>query len=181
MIAGCCQDSGCWMIAGCCWMMAGCWLIAGWCWMNADCCWDTPCWMIAGCGCRRKSLRIFPGYWWFAAKTILQPEKSLNTSGMLMIYGWHNFAGREVFECFRDVDHLRLRQFCRRKSLWIFPPGWWGKLAIMMMESWREFRLGELAQLTVASGCLKWECEGYLYPDMAQSSDCPIGERHRFQ
>ena len=35
-------------------------------------------------------------------------------------------AAQKVFEFFRDiVDDLRLRQFCRRKSLGIFPGCWW--------------------------------------------------------
>ena len=50
------------------------------------------------------------------------------------------------------------------------------------LESWwgwreREFRLGEIGWLTEESGWIKWECTGYLYPVMAQSSDRPIGER----
>ena len=50
------------------------------------------------------------------------------------------------------------------------------------LESWwgwreREFRLGEIGCLTEESGWIKWECTGYLYPVMAQSSDRPIGER----
>ena len=32
-----------------------------------------------------------------------------------------NFAGGKVFEHFQDNDDLRLRQFCRQKSLSIFP------------------------------------------------------------
>ena len=33
---------------------------------------------------------------------------------------------QKVFEYFRNiVDDLRLRQFCRRKSLWIFSGCWW--------------------------------------------------------
>ena len=35
------------------------------------------------------------------------------------------FAGDKVFEYFRVVDDLRLRQICRRKSLWIFSDCWW--------------------------------------------------------
>ena len=89
--------------------------------------------------CRRKTLWIFSGCWWFAAKIC-----------------------EKVFENFQDIDDLRLRQFCRRKSLCIFPGYWW-------KESGREFRFGEIDQLTECSGSQKWECAGYLYSAMAQS------------
>ena len=31
-----------------------------------------------------------------------------------------NFAGQKVFECFHDIDDLRIRIFCRRKGLEYF-------------------------------------------------------------
>ena len=34
-------------------------------------------------------------------------------------------AGRRNFEFFRDIGSLRLRQFCRRKGLWLFSGCWW--------------------------------------------------------
>ena len=34
-----------------------------------------------------------------------------------MICGYDIFAGEKVFECSQDNDDLRLRQFCRGKSL----------------------------------------------------------------
>ena len=34
-----------------------------------------------------------------------------------MICGEDNFAGEKVFEYYQDNDDLRLRQFCRQKSL----------------------------------------------------------------
>ena len=43
-------------------------------------------------------------------------------------------AGGKVLEYFQDVDDLRLRQFCRRKSLWIFSPRWWENLAETSFE-----------------------------------------------
>ena len=70
--------------------------------------------------CRRKRLWIFPGYWWFAAKTNLQVKKSLKFSRLLMICVSENSAGEKVLEYFQVVADLRLRQFCRWKSLWIF-------------------------------------------------------------
>ena len=42
-----------------------------------------------------------------------------------MICGQDKFAGEKVFEYFRVVDDLQLRQICRRKSLWIFSGCWW--------------------------------------------------------
>ena len=38
-----------------------------------------------------------------------------------MICGEDNFAAEKVFECFQDIDDLRLRKFCRGKCLRIFP------------------------------------------------------------
>ena len=70
--------------------------------------------------CMRKFLWIFSGFWWFASKTILRAKKFLNTFRIKMICVADNFAGEKVFEYFQDNDQLRLRQFCRRKSLWIF-------------------------------------------------------------
>ena len=35
------------------------------------------------------------------------------------------FAGEKVVESYRDIDDLRLRQFCRWKNLWIFSGHWW--------------------------------------------------------
>ena len=69
---------------------------------------------------RRKRLWIFPDYWWFAAKTNLQVKKSLKFSRLLMICVSENSAGEKVLEYFQVIADLRLRQFCRWKSLWIF-------------------------------------------------------------
>ena len=38
-------------------------------------------------------------------------------------------AGWKVFEFFQDIANLRLRQFCRRKSLWIMSKRRWRNLA----------------------------------------------------
>ena len=38
-----------------------------------------------------------------------------------MICGQDNFADEKVFEYFQDNEDLRLRQFCKQKSLSIFP------------------------------------------------------------
>ena len=101
-------DCCCWLLlliaaaGGCCWLLL---LVAA-----VDCC----CWWLLLIAqkvfeffqnigddlrlrqfCWRKSLWIFSGCWWFAAKTILQAEKSLNIFGLLL------------------------------KSLGIFPEYWW--------------------------------------------------------
>ena len=90
--------------------------------------------------CQRKNLWMISGCWWFAPKTILQArkflnifrvmmicgqdnfagEKFLNIFRILMICGQDNFASEKIFEWFQDIDDLRPRQNCRRKSLWLF-------------------------------------------------------------
>ena len=75
--------------------------------------------------CRRISLWMFSGKCWFAAQTILKAKKSSNIFRIMMICGGDKFAGEEVFEYFQDNDDLDLRQFCRRKSLWIISGYWW--------------------------------------------------------
>ena len=82
----------------------------------------------------RESLWMFPGYWWFAAKTNLQAKKPLNFSRILMICGKDNSTGEKVFEFFQDIDDLRLRRICRRKSLWIFP-GYWRFAAKAILQA----------------------------------------------
>ena len=77
-------------------------------------------------------------------------------AGWLLVAAGILLAGRKVFEYFRDVDDLRLRQFCGRKSLWIFQGYWWE-------ESGREFRLREVGWLMVASEWILWSCTGILY------------------
>ena len=112
---------------------------------------------------RRKSLWIFPRYWWFWAKTLLQAknslnkfrimmicvednfagEKFLNNFRIMMICVEDNFAGEKVFEFFQDTDDFRLRQFGRRKSLWIFPRYWWfwAKTLLQAKNSLNKFRI----------------------------------------
>ena len=87
---------------------AGC-VSAGW-WINAGrCCWllllvaavDCCCWLlllVAGWPLLVAGWLLLLGY-------CLRAGKSLNNSRILMI--------------------LRLRQFCRRKSLWKFSGHWW--------------------------------------------------------
>ena len=70
--------------------------------------------------CRRKSLWILPGHCWFASKTILQAKRFLKFFRIMMICVEKNFAAERVFEYFQDNDDLRPRQFCKRKSLWMF-------------------------------------------------------------
>ena len=43
-----------------------------------------------------------------------------NGCWMIASCGWDTACRGKVFEYFRDVDDLRLRQFCRQKILWIF-------------------------------------------------------------
>ena len=83
---------------------AGCW-----CWLlllvaAADCC----CWLLllvaaAGCCCWLLLLVAAAGC----------------CCWLLLL------VARKIFEYFRDIGDLRLRQICRRKSLWIFSGCCW--------------------------------------------------------
>ena len=84
---------------GCCWLL----LIADGCYWLMD-----DCWLRLGCWWR---LLVASDCWMM-----------LVAAGMLLV-------GGKVFEYFRDVDALRLRQFCRQKSLWIFSKRQWRNLA----------------------------------------------------
>ena len=139
-VAGCC----CWLLAAGCWLIsASCWLIAAGCYLMAvaGCC----CWLLLLTAvarkffeffrdivdlrlkkfCRRK-IWIISGYCWFAAKTILQAKKYLNT------------FGRKSLWIISGCDDLRLSQFCRRKSNWIFLSCCWVE-GLLVEEKWRDF------------------------------------------
>ena len=97
--AGCC----CWLLLlvaavdCCCWLLS---LIAA----AGCCCWLLLLIVAAGCCC-----------WLLVLVAVVDCCCWL----LLLI-------AQKVLECFRIiVDDLRLRQFCRRKSLWIFSGCWW--------------------------------------------------------
>ena len=72
---------------GCCWLL----LIDDGCYWLLD-----DCWLRLGC-------------WWLLL-VASDCWMMLVTAGMLLV-------GGKVFEYFRDVDDLRLRQFCRQKKI----------------------------------------------------------------
>ena len=88
-----------------------------WCWLlliNADWWWlllvAAGCWMIAACG-------------WDTASCCWD-------TACFMI------AGEGVFEYIQYIVCLRLRQLCRRKSLWIIAEYWWfGGKTILQAEN----------------------------------------------
>ena len=87
-------------VAGCC-----CWLLL--LIVAVDCC----CWLlllVAAVDCCCWLLLLVAGCFLIAAGILL--------AGWLLLA----VASRKTFEYFRDFDDLQLRQFCRRKSLWIF-------------------------------------------------------------
>ena len=70
---------------------------------------------------------------------------------------------QKFFEYFRNiVDDLRLRQFCRRKSLWIFSGCWWfaAKTNLQAKKSLNIFGL-LMKSLWIFSGCW-WKVFEYL-------------------
>ena len=83
-------------------------------------------------------------------------------------------AAGKVFHYVRDISGLRLRQFCRRKSPWIFSGAddlraccWKRSEEIFWIFKWElwvgEFRLREVGLLLVASEWIIWLCNGYLH------------------
>ena len=137
-------DCCCWLLllvvaAGCC-----CWLILLIAAVDS-CCWLLLLVVAAGCCCWYLLIAGVDGCCWL----------------LLLI-------AQKVFEYFRVVDDLRLRQICRRKSLWIFSGCWrfaaktnlqakkslnifgWLKKSLWIFpeygweEDGREFRLGEV-------------------------------------
>ena len=94
---------------GCCWLL----LIADGCYclllVAASCCWFLDdCWLWLGyC----LLLLVAAGCCWLLDDCCWLLECCLQA--------------KKFFEHFRDFDDLRLRQFCRRKSVWIFPEYWW--------------------------------------------------------
>ena len=145
----------------CCWLLL---LIAA----AGCCCWllllvaavDYCCWLLlliaaAGCCC------------WLL---LLVAAVDCRCWLLLLIA-----AAQKVFEYFRDiVDDLRLKQICRRKSLWIFSGCWWkvfeyfrvvGEKSliisrILMGEKWKR---GSPRGRRLESEWIFWLCAGYLY------------------
>ena len=117
--AGCC----CWfllLVAAvdcCCWLLLLIVAVGYCCWLllliaAVDCC----CWLllliaVVDCCCWLLLL---------IAQKVFEYFRNIVDDLRL-----RQFAGEEVFEYFRVVDDLRLRQICRWKSLWIFSGCWW--------------------------------------------------------
>ena len=127
-------DCCCWLllvvVAGCC-----CWLLLL---IAADCCWLLLLLVaVVGCSC-----------WLLLLEYCSLAGKSLNISRLLLICGQDNSAGEKVFEFFQDTVDLHLRQFCRRKSLWIFPGYCWfaAKTILQAKRSLNSFREKFLAR-----------------------------------
>ena len=93
------------VVANCC-----CWLLMLVAAVNC-CCWLLL--LIAAVGCFCWLLLLVDCCWLLLLVTCCW---------LLLLVA----AGQKVFEYFRNiVDDLRLRQICRRKSLWIFSGCWW--------------------------------------------------------
>ena len=87
------------------------WHWSCWCWLlinTADCWW----------------LLLIAGWLLVAAGILLNGGKVFDYFQIILFCGLDNFAGEKVFQYFQDIDVLRLRQLCRRKSLWVLP-GYW--------------------------------------------------------
>ena len=78
---------------GCCWLL----LIADGCYWLLD-----DCWLQLGC-------------WWLLLVA--------SDCWMMLVAAGKLLVGGKVFEYFRDVDDLRLRQFCRQKVFKYFRRG----------------------------------------------------------
>ena len=87
------------------------WHWSCWCWLlinTADCWW----------------LLLIAGWLLVAAGILLNGGKVFDYFQIILFCGLDNFAGEKVFQYFQDIDVLRLRQLCRRKSLWVLPRYW---------------------------------------------------------
>ena len=157
--------------AGCCcsWLLLSN-AVAGWCcWLllliaAVDCCY-CYCWLLllvaaAGCCCWLLLLVAAAGCCWL----LLLVAAAGCCCWLLLLV----LIAQKVFEYFRVVDDLRLRQICRRKSLWIFSGCCWFAAKTILQakkslnifgllkkslwifpeygweEDGREFRLGEV-------------------------------------
>ena len=61
------------------------------------------------------------------------------------------FIARKLFEFFRDLGDLRLEQFCRRKSLWIFSGCWWfAAKTILQAKGLEYFRVVDEKSLNIS-------------------------------
>ena len=133
----------------CCWLLL---LVAA-----VDCC----CWLIAVDCCCWLLLLVAAVDWccWLIA---------VDCCCWLLL-------PKNIFEYFRNiVDDLRLRQICRRKSLWIFSGCWWkvfeyfrvvGEKSlnisrILMGEKWKR---GSPRGSRLENEWILWLCAGYLY------------------
>ena len=121
---GCCwllliADDCYWLLlvaASCCWMLDDCWLQLGYCWLLLTA--AGGCYLLDDC--------------WLRLGYCL-----LNDCWLLMDDCWR------VFEYFQDIDDLRLRLFCRQKSLWIFP-GYWRFAAKTILQSKKSFNISRI-------------------------------------
>ena len=128
----------------CCWLLI---LVAA----GGCCCWllllvaavDCCCWLLLLIAAAQKVFEYF--------RDIVDDLRL------------RQFAGEKVFEYFRVVDDLRLRQNCRRKSLWIFSGADEKSLNIsrtLMGEKWKR---GSPRGSRLESEWILWLCAGYLY------------------
>ena len=100
---------------GCCWLL----LTANGCHWLGDDCWLRLgyCWLLlVASGCSTML---------FAAGILLAGGKVFEYLRDIDDLRLRQFCRRRSFEYVQDNEYLRLRQFCRRKSLWIFPGYWW--------------------------------------------------------
>ena len=85
--------------------------------MNADCwCWLLLLVAAAGCCCWMLLLVADAGC---CCWLLLLVAAAGCCCWLLLLVAAAGCCCWTVFECFRDIGDLRLRQFCRRKSLWI--------------------------------------------------------------
>ena len=100
------------VVGRCCWLLL---LVAA-----ADCC----CWsllLVSAANCCSWSLLLVVAAdccWW---SLLLVAAADCCSWSLLLVA----VACRKIFEYFRDIGDLRLRQFCRQNGLWIFSGGRW--------------------------------------------------------
>ena len=145
-------------------LLVYCWLLLRY-WLLVDCCWLLLgycllldcCWLLLGY-CLLVDCWLRLGYCLLIAGRLLQAKNSLNNSTSVM-----RMFGLGIFW----------------NCVWIFSEQEFSS-RFMMRGKWKRVLPRGIEPVDCSKRLSKMRVWGYLYPVMAPSSGCPIGESHRF-